>query len=246
MAEFSPLKTGQLVIRMHSPWRRRAIMAVVVIALLLVPYLTYEFGRWASGYSIVAVTQERIEHAERVRKLEEQVAGLQSAVATADLARNVDRQSYSEVEKTLSELQTEVRSQRDELALYQAIVSPVDGSAGPRVQRVEIGSGALAGHYQLKILLIQSLLQEAKASGSLKIEIAGTRAAQPATLALADVAADESGRNGLAFSFRYFQELEQDIVLPSDFVPTTVNVELNSNRQSPVKQAFAWQPQVNG
>lgn len=246
MAEFSPLKTGQLVIRLRSPWSRRALVAGVAIALLLMPYLAYEVGRWASGYSIVAVTQERIEHAQRVRKLEEQVAGLQSAMASTDLARKVDRQSYSEVEKTLADLQTEVRSQRDELALYQAIVSPQDGTSGPRVQRVDVGRGTVEGHYQLKILLIQSLLQEAKAGGSLKIEIEGMRDSQPVTLPLAELTPEETDREALAFSFRYFQEFEQEVVLPSDFVPATINVELKSNRQDAVRQSFAWQPQANG
>lgn len=246
MAEFSPLKTGQLVIRVNSPWRRRGVIAGVVVLLLLVPYLAYELGRWASGYSIVAVTQERLEHAQRVRKLEEQLAGLQGAVATAELARNVDRQSYAEVEKTLSDLQTEVRSQRDELAFYQAIVQPQEGPSGPRVQRIDIGTGPTEGRYQLKILLIQSLLQEAMAGGSLKIEIAGTRDGQPLVLPLAELAVEQSDRQPLSFSFRYFQELEQDIVLPQGFVPATVEVELRSHRQAAVKQSFPWQMSVGG
>lgn len=246
MAEFSPLKTGQLVVRLHSPWRRRAIVAFVVLLMLLIPYATYEWGRWNSGYSIVAVTQERLEHAERVRKLEQQVAALQSGVASAELARNVDRQSYESVEKTLTDLQAQVRDQRDELAFYQAIVSPKEGPSGPRVQSVTITNGALADHYQLKLLLIQSLLQEAMAGGSIKIELVGTRAGQPATLSLADVVVEERGRNELSFSFRYFQELEQEVVLPADFAPATVNVELKSSRQAVVKQSFPWQPQANG
>jgi hypothetical protein len=246
MAEFSPLKTGQLVVRMYSPWRRRATMVLAVLLMLAVPYATYEFGRWYSGYSIVAVTQERLEHAERVRKLEQQVAALQSGVASAELSRNVDRESYESVEKTLADLQAQVREQRDELAFYQAIVSPKEGPSGPRVQSVSVTHGALADHYQLKLLLIQSLLQEAMAGGSLKVELAGTRGGQPATLSLADVAVDEHVRNDLPFSFRYFQELEQEIVLPADFAPTNINVEVKSSRQAAVKQSFGWQPEEKG
>lgn len=244
MAEFSPLKTGQLVIRFHAPWRRRVMVGLLAFALLLIPYLAYELGRWASGYSIVAITQERAEHAESVRKLEEQVAQLRSGVVSAELASNVDRQSYAAVEKTLADLQAEVRAQRDQLAFYQGIVSPREGSSGPRVQRLEVLSTAVEGRYVVKLLLIQSLLQDATVGGSLKFELVGTQDGRTSNLLMADLTSDERSRNGMSFSFKYFQELEQEIALPPGFTPTSINIELRGNRQAAQKQSFPWQPQT--
>lgn len=242
MAEFSPLKTGQLVIRFHAPWRRRVMVGLLALGLLLIPYLAYEVGRWASGYSIVAVTQERMAHAESVRKLEEQVARLQSGVASAELASNVDRESYAAVEKTLADLQAEVRAQRDQLAFYQGIVSP--SASGPRVQRLDVLPTAVEGRYVVKLLLIQSLLQESMASGSLKFELTGAQDGQTVNLLMADLTGDERTRNGLPFSFKYFQELEQEIALPLGFTPSGINVEVRGNRQAAQKQSFPWPPQA--
>lgn len=212
-----------------------------MLAVSLAPYLAYEWGRAVSGYNIVEVTQERSEHAARVHKLEEQLAALQTSVAEAELARNVERESYAVVQKSLAELQARVRAQRDELAFYQGIVSPKDGPAGPRVQRLDIERGATAGQYELHLLLIQSLLQEALTAGSIKLELEGTRAGQLVTLPLANT--DES-RGELPFSFRYFQELQEQVSLPEGFTPVSINVELRSGRQAAVKQSFPWQLHV--
>lgn len=241
MVAFSPLRTGQLVVRYRTPWRRRLVTGVAVVGLSLIPYLAYEWGRASSGYNIVEVTQERMEHAARVRKLEEQLTALQTGVAEAELARNVDRESYASVQKNLTELQAQVRAQRDELTFYQAIVSPKDGPSGPRVQRLDIQREAEAGHYELHLLLIQSLLQEAPATGSMKIDIEGTRDGQASSLPVAEMSDD---RSGLAFSFRYFQELQEQVTVPEGFIPAAINVEVHVGRQVVNKQSFPWQLQA--
>jgi hypothetical protein len=46
------------------------------------------------------------------------------------------------------------------------------------------------------------------------------------------------------FKFRYFQEIEQDIVLPPDFEPRAVTVEVRSGRLAPVKESYPWQVQA--
>jgi hypothetical protein len=53
--------------------------------------------------------------------------------------------------------------------------------------------------------------------------------------------------DGLApFQFRYFQNLEHEIVLPPGFQPSAVNVEVRSSRQAPVRQSFPWEVQAEG
>ena len=50
----------------------------------------------------------------------------------------------------------------------------------------------------------------------------------------------------LPFQFRYFQNLEQDVVLPAGFEPRAVNVEVRSARQAPVRESYPWQVQAEG
>ena len=53
-----------------------------------------------------------------------------------------------------------------------------------------------------------------------------------------------AGRDAVGkFHFKYFGELEGDISLPADFVPTrvVVHVSVESPKHSAVDEVFAWQ-----
>jgi hypothetical protein len=44
------------------------------------------------------------------------------------------------------------------------------------------------------------------------------------------------------YDFRYYQELDQDVVLPADFRPEHLTVQVSSSRKdvAPLTQTFPW------
>jgi hypothetical protein len=241
MAEYSPIKSGQLVVRYHAPWRRRVIWALTIVGAVLFIYLTYEWGRYDGGYSVLAMSQERRDYEAKIVELERETAELRAKIANTETARDVEHKSYANVERGLSDLQSQVQRQNEELAFYRGIVAPEDGVGGLRVQRLQVSSGGAPGHYVLRVVLMQSMRQENTVSGGVKIELVGTRAQQPARLALSDLGVDVKENGEWAFSFRYFQNLETEIAVPADFEPASIEVAVRSSRQSPFQQSFPWQ-----
>ncbi len=242
MADHAPLRTGRLVVRYHAPWRRRAIAIGSAIGLVLLLFGMFELGRYRSGYSKYAELQHRRELATTIDRLEKDNEQLRQAVAAAELAREVDRKAYADVEKNLSDLQAQVLKHREELTFYRGIVSPEDGIGGLRIQRFQVLPGGADQHYRLRLVLVQSMRQDAVVSGSVKIEIEGVQANKPVQLALSDT--QPSGDANLAFRFRYFQNLEQDIVLPLGFEPRAINVEVRTAKLEPVRESYPWQVQL--
>lgn len=240
MGEHSPFKSGRLVVRYHAPWRRRAGAAGIAVGAILLIYATYEWGRFDGGYSVLATMQERRDHAAQVEALERENAQLRTQVTAADTARRVERQSYADVERSLSELQATVQQQRDELQFYRGIVAPEDGVGGLRIQRLDIFPGVGDGRYKLRLVLMQSMRQDVVSNGSVSIEFEGSRGNQPVRLTLAQLGGKTRDSGDVAFSFRYFQNIEQDIELPDGFEPKAVDVEVKASRQQPVKQSFPW------
>ena len=59
MAEFEPLRTGQLVIRRHAPWRRRLLGGGGLILGAMVLYGMYEWGRYSAGHNQLESVIER-------------------------------------------------------------------------------------------------------------------------------------------------------------------------------------------
>jgi hypothetical protein len=241
MAEYAPIKTGQLVVRYHAPWRRRVIWALSVVGAVLFVYLTYEWGRYDGGYSVLAMSQERRDYEAKIGTLDRELTTLRAKIANAETARDVEHKSYADVERGLGELQTQVQRQNEELAFYRGIVAPEDGVGGLRVQRLQVLTGGAEGHYVLRVVLMQSMRQENTISGGVKIELVGTRAKQPARLNLSDLGVEVRDSGEWPFSFRYFQNLETEIAVPADFEPVSVEVAVRSSRQSPFQQSFPWQ-----
>ena len=243
MAEPSAMRTGRLVVRYHSPWRRRSVGILAAIFSVLLLYGMFELGRYRGGYSKVAEIQHRRELTAKIEALEEANGKLRAEIAGAELARDVDRKSYADVEKTLADLQAQVLKQREELTFYRGIVSPEEGLGGLRIQRFQVLRDGIEHHYRLRLVLVQSMRQDAVASGAVSIQIEGVRANQPVILSLAEVGGDTRGDGSVAFQFRYFQNLEQKIELPTDFEPKAINVDVRSSRLAPVRESFPWQVQ---
>lgn len=244
MADFASMRTGRLVVRYQSSWRRRGLLIAGLLGGLLLLYVIYEWGRFEGGYSKFAEVQRRRELIARIEALEQDNEKLRTDVAKTQLARNVDDKAYGDVEKNLADLQAQVLKQREELTFYRGIVSPEDGIGGLRIQRFQVLSGGAERHYRLRLVLVQSMRQDAVVAGSVSIQIEGARNNRPEQLALAQAAPATRGNGQLPFQFRYFQNLEQDIVLPEGFEPRAVNVEVRSSRLAPVRESYPWQVQA--
>lgn len=246
MAEFESLRTGQLVIRRHAPWRRGLLGGGGMILAALALYGVYEWGRYSAGHNQLASVMERRELQAKVESLVRENDALRGQITAVDTTRDVDRQSYADVERTLGELQAQVLRQSEELTFYRGIVAPADGIGGLRIQRLEILPGGSDRHFRLRVVLVQAMRQDALIAGSVGIDIEGALNASPTSLSLPEVggSADDGGR--LPFSFRYFQNIEQDVMLPEGFAPLAINVEVRSGRQPTVRQAFPWQVRTTG
>lgn len=246
MADFGAMRTGHHVVRYRPPWKSRLLFVAGGVGAALVLFGMYELGRLEGGYSKLAEIQRRREQIAQVEALQEANEKLRADVAAVELARSVDRKSYSEVEKTLSELQAQVLKHREELAFYRGIVSPEDGIGGLKVQGFQIVSSGAENRFQLRLVLVQSMRQDAVAAGSAKIEIEGMRAGEPVQLALSEVGVAPRADGLVPFQFRYFQNIEQDIALPVGFEPRAVTVEVRSGKLPPVRESYPWQVQAEG
>jgi hypothetical protein len=243
MADFSSKRTGRLVVRYQSSWRRRGLAIAGLLGGLLLLYVIYEWGRFEGGYSKFAEVQRRRELVAQIEALEQDNEKLRGDVAAAELARNVDYKAYGDVEKNLDDLQAQVLKQREELTFYRGIVSPEDGIGGLRIQRFQVVSAGSERHYRVRLTLVQSMRQDAAVAGSVAIQIEGARDNRPEQFALSQAGAARADGQ-LPFKFRYFQDLEQNIVLPDGFEPRAINVEVRSSGGAPVRESYPWQVQA--
>ena len=241
MASFAPLHTGQFIVKPRSLHRRRSTRIGMLLLLVLVPYATFELGRFLSGYSVVSSRLEHIEQSSQIDALQTEISTLRRQLGSAQMGRKVDQQSTDSVQQSFAGLQATIQKQQEELSFYKAIVSP-DATVPvvPQVQRIEIQPDAVANRYRVQLVLIQPMSLTGNAQGSLQAVVKGTRMGQSVSLPFKDLMA-EKGEVSLKFSYRYFQTVEQVIDLPADFQPQTVEIELHASQHPVQTQSFAWQ-----
>jgi nitrogen fixation-related uncharacterized protein len=235
--------SDRLVIKRHTPGRGRLILGMAIILGIVALWGLFEWGRKAGGYDRLEATREKAELRQEVGRLEAANDDLARQLAVLETAQKVDGQAYGQVSAELDDLQSQIAELQKELAFYRGIMSPADGREGLQIQTLQLSDNGGEGRYQLKLVLIQAGPQNKRVQGAVNVALVGPRsgAAEPRRLNLAEVAADA---DDMKYSFRYFQVLERDFVLPEDFLPAEIEVNIKpSSKGDPVVAAFPWRPE---
>ena len=196
-------------------------------------------SRRATRWSIIAGRSLRVsEQLDSERATSDE---LRRQLAIFQTSKEIDRETYSQVEANLTDLQAQIQAQEEELVFYRGIVSPQDGVAGLRIQSLDVLPADDENHYLLRLVLVQAIVHSRKVSGVVKLQLEGTRDGQTASYDAAELVA-EGGDYDMSYEFRYFQGLECELALPVGFEPGRVNVEIwpSDARAEKVNQSYEW------
>lgn len=235
-----PPSPTTLVIRTQHPWLRRLWWGLGIALVPLGLYVTYELGRFDGGYDRLSAGQQRREQEVAIERLEKANAQLRAKLAELETGRVSQQQEREELARSVSDLQTQVARQAQDLQFYRGIVSTTVGAPNVKVQRFQIVSGGTARRYKLRLVLVQAARPENVVTGTVALAVEGSERGRAVTYNLARLTTD--ARAQMPFSFRYFQDLDQEIVLPEGFQPARVNVEVRATGRasSPATQSFNW------
>jgi cell division protein FtsB len=212
------------------------------ISVLVVAWLVFELGRIQAGYNLVDVAVERGSYEDRIETLGEETKSLREQIQLLETHRAIDREAYREIEASLAGLQQKIQEQRDAIGFYRGIISPDDGGRGLRVQELKLTRGKNDREYHLNLVLVQVMQHERSVKGDVEFSLEGAQDGEIVTYTLEQLVAEDEDSNW-PFSFRYFQTLDRQLVLPEGFAPEKVHIEVRSKTKSiaSVKQSFLWQ-----
>ena len=216
----------------------RVVIAAVVVG---VGYLVYEFGRIQAGYNLVDAAEERGALEAEIAELENEIIALNEEIALLETHRDIEQAAYADVEDGLTELQTRIQEQQDAIAFYRGIVSPADGNSGLRVQDFRLTRGAEEREYTIRLVLIQAMKHNRTVSGEVELVVEGTENGEQKSYSYAELLPEDADETW-AFSFRYFQDFDRQVVLPDGFTPERVNVHVESRTRSidSIDENFSW------
>ena len=225
----------------RSPGRSYAVPAVIVALVIAAAYLVFEFGRIQAGYNIVDAANERQSYDSEIAGLEIEIVGLNEQIALLETHRDIDRAAYGDVEESLTDLQAKIQEQQDAIAFYRGIVSPADGKSGLRVQDFRLTRSGAEREYMIRLVLVQTKKHDRKASGNVNLSIVGELNGVEMRYEYAQLLPADAD-DKWAFSFRYFQDFDRQVVLPDGFTPERITVQVESRTRSiaSIEESFSW------
>jgi cell division protein FtsL len=216
---------------------RRVLPALIatigIISFVLIAWLGYELGRYRAGYALFDVRREAEGRDASIADQAARIEDLERQIAILETAREIDAQSYFEVEANLDQLEAQIVEQQERLRFYQGIVSPEDGEAGLRIQDFEVVSRAGGEGYIVTVLLVQAIVHNEQLTGSVELTLSGSDGGEPVVLELSEP---------VSYAFRYFQSIEFPLTLPPGFVAESVDVTVvpKNPRDAGLVQSFDW------
>lgn len=169
---------------------------------------------------------------------------LSQEVATLRRSDQISRDANRDLERTLAERDEEIAGLRADIAFYERFVGATGQRRGLSVHDLEmrLQSGD-AWHFVAT--LTQNVNRGAVNSGRITLALEGTRNDKLERLSWSTLR-KQTNAPGLGYSFKYFQQVEGEVMLPAGFKPLRVTVRLVPEGGSAVEQSFPWPQTVAG
>jgi hypothetical protein len=208
----------------------------VAYALITAFVLALAFGAWGLWRAFAPAPGDA--HAQAAR-----VADLEQRVATLSRSDQISREANRDLQSTLAERDEEIASLRADVAFYERFVGATGQRHGLAVHDLKLQAQD-AQVWKFTATLTQNLNRGAVNSGRLTVAVEGSVGGrmQKADWATLRQQADAAG---LPYSFKYFQQVEGDLLLPAGMKPVRVVVRLQPGGGSAVEQSFTWADAVS-
>jgi len=207
--------------------------ALYVLAAVLLASLA--FGAWGAWTTLRPGAEDG---PAKLRRQQARIEALEQRVATLARSDQISREANTELQVTLAERDEEIAALRADVAFYERLVGATGQRRGLTVHGLQLepqGQGA----WHFTATLTQNLNRGAVSRGGLVLAVEGTRDGAPARLSWADLRPPEAAAPS-NYSFKYFQEVEGDILLPPGFTPLRVLVRAEPAGGSAVEKSFTW------
>lgn len=150
----------------------------------------------------------------------------------------ISRDANRDLERTLAERDEEIAGLRADVAFYERFVGATGQRRGLSVHDLEVRlqSGEV---WHFVATLTQNVNRGAVNSGRVTLSVEGTRNDRLERLSWSALR-KQNNAPGQPYSFKYFEQVEGEVMLPQGFKPLRVTVRLVPQGGSAVEQSFPW------
>jgi hypothetical protein len=235
-------KQEKMVVVPYRPGRR-----FVLVCLLVLSVGASAIGSFMFGYSNTLRSQQSEQATQQ--ELSEQLIGaetenseLRRQVAILDRSSVMDQRATEEVQTTIIGLRDRVAQLEQDIVYYRQVVSAETEDTGLIISQLDIDATRESNRYRYKLVLRQQDADgDTSLIGHVNINLVGSQGEEQQILSLRDLSAEQDQLN-IRLRFKYFQNIEGELVLPDNFVPDRLQVAAVSVEpvEKSINQNFSW------
>ena len=212
-------------------FRRGPVIAGIAVAIALV------LGGWGLWRGLAGGAGDEATPAQ-ARAQQRRIESLEQQVATLSRSDQISRDANRDLQATVSERDEEIAGLRADVAFYERFVGATAQRRGLSVHELTLQpQDEQAWHFTAT--LTQNLNRGAVNAGRLLVSVEGTEAGKLRRLAWSDLR-QQPNAPGVPYSFKYFQQVEGDLLLPPGFKPVRVIARVVPQGGAAVEQSFPW------
>ncbi|MGO1462841.1 MAG: DUF6776 family protein [Marinobacter sp.] len=229
-----------VVIR-HRPGYRLKRTLILLAFTVIAAVAGYAAGLAQGGFRFTnaEASNERLE--DQVATLEANYREARQKLVNLERGKLIDEQALNQARTIIVDLESRAGDLKSDLTFYRNIMAPSETSKGLQVDRFSLASDRQAGTYNFKLVLTQVGNNKSYISGLVAVNIIGMRGDEKEVIALRDLSQDIEDL-GVKFRFRYFQDVEGKLALPSGFEPLEVQVvaQAKGRKSAQAERTFNW------
>jgi hypothetical protein len=203
-------------------------------------WLMLDKSHWSLILDRINDNSERKHLWEVNQSLLEEREALQERVLMLERTTSVDKQTAALLQDEIKSLQEKIYTQKGELEFYLGIMDATRDAKGLNIHGIYIEPLAQMQTFRLKLVLTHVAKGSAQVEGKMAIFIVGREKGEKKQLKIEDIMAGES--MDLSYKLRSFRRFETKMLLPDDFLPERVIVELKPKQKNQVmiREVFDW------
>ena len=232
-------KQYQMVVVPYRPLYKAMIFMAFLIAMALFSWLTYEYGRNQGLALKVEVVRDRDLISSQLMESQKLIIEMRQEIADLEIGGAIDERATEEVRQTMESLQGEIAELNEEISFYKGVMLPNVANKGLRIERLDMTPNT-PGRFKYSLLLIQIVDKHNYIQGGVEISLRGREGEQEKRLMLSQL--DKEKTDAVKFRFRYFQNINGEMILPEGFQPREVMVVAQSSGRNAqrLEKTFDW------
>lgn len=219
--------------RFHAqprPRQNRIRAAVAGLAVLVVFALGVAFGRGVGLPNGLAA---------RARALATHNAELQSQVQSLQQQQKTDATTLDALRTTMTSRDSELQTLKQQQTFYAKLIG-IDGDrSGLGVHSIALTPVPGTAAWNFVATLINTAENADSARGNLTLAVEGVRGGKLVTVAWPELAGS-GAKGGVAYAFKFFQQVHGSFMLPKGFVPNRIDITLHPEHGNEVTRKLEW------